>query len=194
MVTGFGAFPGVPENPTQALLAHCTADPASLPPGTRLALLDVAYQTVPAAIDELLGLAPAALLMTGYSHRATGVMVEACATGFCAADKPDALGHLPANLAGDTLFSPANLSALVALLTGTGIPAAISHDAGQYLCNFSYRHALARVAERGLATQVLFVHLPAISGTALATGSAASLPLGEMTRAIRLIVADLAQG
>lgn len=191
IVTGFRAFPGVPANPTQVLVDHLAAHPALLPADTRLALLEVAYQTVPAAIDALLEDQPAALVLTGYSHLATGVTLETCATALCAAGKPDALGHLPVPLAGEVLATGADLPALAALLSAGGIPASLSHDAGQYLCNFAYRHALARVAERGLATQVLFVHLPALSGTPLAEQSAACLLLEDMTRAVSLIVAAL---
>jgi pyroglutamyl-peptidase len=192
IVTGFRAFPGVPANPTAVLVDHLAACPSLLPANTRLALLDVAYHSAPAAIDALLEQPPAALVLTGYSHLATGVTLEACATALCAADKPDALGHLPAPLAGEVLATGANLSHLAALLEQAGIPASISHDAGQYLCNFAYRHALARVAERGWATQVLFVHLPALAGTPLAGQSAACLPLTDMARAVATIVAALA--
>lgn len=182
------------DNPTQALVEHLSAHPALLPEGAQLALLDVAYQSTPAAIDALLDMAPGALVLTGYSHRAAGVTLEACASALCAADKPDVLGHVPAPLNGATLSTQADLPALLALLASARIPAEISHDAGQYLCNFTYRHALQRVAERGLATPVLFIHLPALAGTPLAAEAAASLPLADMARAVASIVAALRDG
>lgn len=181
----------MPANPTQALVEHLSANPALLPSGTRLALLDVAYQSAPAAIDGLLDLMPAALVLTGYSHLATGVTLETCATALCAADKTDALGHGAPPVAGDTLTTCVDVSALAALLVQAALPAQISADAGQYLCNFTYRHAMAEVTARGLATQVLFVHLPAISGTPLAAEAAASLPLADMAWAVALIVGRL---
>lgn len=192
IITGFRAFPGVPDNPTQMLVEHLATDAALLPHGTQLALLDVAYQSVPAAIDALLAGQPAALVLTGYSHLATGVTLEACATPSCAADKPDVLGHVPAPLAGEVLATKADLPKLGALLSRANIPVTISRDAGQYLRNFSYRHALSRVAQLGIGTRVLFVHLPALTGTSLAAQSAASMPLADMARALSLIVAALA--
>ncbi|MEO5706724.1 MAG: hypothetical protein ABIT10_12485 [Alteraurantiacibacter sp.] len=191
IVTGFRAFPGVPDNPTQVLVEHLSAHPALLPQGTRFALLEVAYRSIPAAIDALLDERPAALVLTGYSHRATGVTLEACATALCAADKPDVLGELAVPLEGDVLTTGAALTALAATLAETGIAAEISYDAGQYLCNFAYRHALVQVARRGLTTQVLFVHLPALADTPLAAEAAASLPLADMARAVALIVEGL---
>lgn len=183
----------MPDNPTQALLAHCAANPDLLPPGTRLALLEVAYASAPGAIAALLDPAPAALVLTGYSHLATAVTLEAYATGFCAADKPDAMGQRPSSAIAETLATGADLPRLVTLLQGAGIPATISQDAGQYLCNFTYRQALALVAERRLHTHVVFVHLPAISGTALAGSAAASMPLATLAQALALIVAGLAR-
>jgi pyroglutamyl-peptidase len=184
----------VPANPTQALVEHLSASPALLPSGTRLALLDVAYQSTPAAIDGLLDQFPATLVLTGYSHRATGVTLEACATTLCAADKPDVMGYVAAPLAGDALTTPVDLTALAATLVAAGLPAEISRDAGQYLCNYVYRHALAQVAARALSTQVLFVHLPAISETPLAAEAATSLPLADMARAVALLVEQMQAG
>lgn len=77
-------------------------------------------------------------------------------------------------------------------MVGHHATCAISHDAGQYLCNFAYRHALEQVAQRGLPTRVLFVHVPALAGTPLAETSAASLPLEVMARALAAIVGELA--
>ncbi len=193
VLTGFGAFPGVPDNPTQRLVAHFRQKPALLPQGTTLHLLDVDYRSVGAQIDALLHEPPHALLLTGYSHHATSIMLEARAHGICAPDKPDAVGHVPAPsiMALPDIFTPVDLGTLCLALAEEDLPAAISHDAGQYLCNFSYRHALERVEERGLSTQVLFVHVPALSDTALAANAAASLPLESMARALARIAQEL---
>ena len=93
VLTGFRAFPGVPDNPTQALVEHLAANPDRLPSGTRLALLDVDYRSVVPAIDVLLGPMPDALILTGYSRHATAITLEAQASGLCAADQPDVSGQ-----------------------------------------------------------------------------------------------------
>lgn len=194
ILTGFGAFPGVPDNPTQRLVEHLRQLPALLPRGTDLHLLDVDYRSVGAQIDALLHNPPHALVLTGYSNLATSITLEARAHGICAPDKPDATGHVPRVAAAEppALHTRIDLDALRSALEAEELPITISHDAGQYLCNFSYRHALQRVEQHGLSTHVLFVHLPALSDTPLAADAAASLPLDSMARALSRIAQELA--
>lgn len=191
ILTGFSAFPGVAHNPTQVLIEHFTAHPHTLPAGTRLALLDVDYRTVGPKLDALLADPPAALVLTGFSAQATAITLEAQASGLCAADKPDVGGFVPPFADMLPLCTGIDLAHLHTVV-GRHAPCAISHDAGQYLCNFAYRHALDLVAQRGLPTRVLFVHVPALAGTPLAEISAASLSLEVMARALAAIVGELA--
>ncbi len=193
VLTGFGAFPGVPDNPTQRLVEHFRQQPALLPQDTALHLLDVDYRSVGAQLDALLHEPPRALILTGYSNLATAITLETRAHGICAPDKPDATGHIPPSSAEQppTLHTRIELDALRCVLEAEDLPAAISHDAGQYLCNFSYRHALQRVEELEHDTKVLFVHLPALSDTPLAANAAAHLPLDSMARALSRIAREL---
>ncbi|MCL6250506.1 hypothetical protein M3P36_05535 [Altererythrobacter sp. KTW20L] len=192
MLTGFRAFPGVAANPTEALVAHLAArDPGLLPAATRLAMLDVDYRTVGPTLDLLLDEGPAALVLTGYSHRATGITLEARATTMCAPDAPDVAGFVARQGNGPAIATPIDLGELRDIIAPHA-PCSISHDAGQYLCNFAYRHALDRVTTRGLSTRALFVHLPAIAGTPLAANAASTLPLDVMADAVARIVRTLA--
>lgn len=179
------------DNPTQALVDHFRSNPRLLPNSALLAMLDVDYRTVGPAIDALLALAPAALVLTGYSGRAEGITLEAQASALCAADQPDAAGFVALPQAAPTLSTAIDLVSLQSVIARHA-PCALSQDAGQYLCNFSYRHALARVTAQRLPTQVLFVHVPAISGTPLAETAAASLPLNQMATALAQIARELA--
>lgn len=190
MLTGFRAFPGVPDNPTQALVAHFAGSPDRLLSGTQLALLDVDYRSVAPAIDTLLAAAPAALILTGYSRHATAITLEAQASGLCAADQPDVSGHIPELGHAPVLRTTIDLDRLQRQVSDIA-PCAISQDAGQYLCNFAYRHALSRVADAGCATRVVFVHVPALAGTPLAATAAAALSLEVMAAALARIVAEL---
>lgn len=191
VLTGFRAFPGVPDNPTQALVEHFAQRPALLPADTRLHLLEVDYRTVGPALDALLAEPPAALVLTGFSAQASAITLEARASHLCAPDKPDVCGYVPRLPDAPALQSTLDLPRMRALVERTA-PCAISHDAGQYLCNFAYRHALDRVARRGLATRVLFVHVPALAGTPLAESAAASLPLDAMASALAVILRESA--
>lgn len=191
MLTGFRAFPGVPENPTQTLVEHFMGHPQVLPSDTQLALLEVDYRSVIPAIDALLAAGPVALILTGYSHRATAITLEAQASGLCAADQPDISGHVPGLAEAPLLQTAIDLERLQRAVAPIA-PCTISHDAGQYLCNFAYRHALARAADSGSTTQVVFIHVPALAGTPLAATAAAALPLERMAAALARIAAELA--
>lgn len=194
VLTGFRAFPGVPDNPTQALVEHFRRHPQLLPAGTALHLLDVDYRTAGAQIDALLAGNPAALVLTGYSWQATSITLEGRATGICAPDKPDARGFVPpAGEVARTMHTGIDLGELHDHLVQQGYPAVISRDAGQYLCNFSYRHALARAAAHGLGTQTLFVHLPALEDTPLARDATGTLPFAVMAGGLAAIVAALSR-
>jgi pyroglutamyl-peptidase len=192
VLTGFRAFPGVAANPTEALVAHLAGrEPGLLPASTRFAMLDVDYRTIGSALDLLLDEDPAVLVLTGYSHRATGITLEARATTLCAVDAPDAAGFVARQVYGPPIDTAIDLGALQSIITPHA-PCSISDDAGQYLCNYAYRHALDRVVTRGLSTRALFVHLPAIAGTPLAASAAAALPLDVMADAVARIVWALA--
>ena len=191
LLTGFGPFPGVERNPTQTLLDHFARHPDPLPADTRLALLHVDYRAVGQQLDALLARRPAAVVLTGFSAKAPAITLEAQASTHCAADKPDVAGFVAAGADGPPLCCTLDLTRLQALVE-RDTPCAISHDAGQYLCNFAYAHVLQQVALAGLSTPVLFVHVPALAGTKLAETSAGALPLDAMAQALALIVAELA--
>lgn len=195
-ITGFRAFPGVERNPSQAVVEYLDQRPALLPQGSVLQLLDVDYRQVGAAIDALLESEPAAILLTGYSHLAAGITLETQATGICAAGKPDVAGHVPAAAATapKPLLTALDLDHLSASILAAGLPCNISADAGEYVCNFSYRHALQRICDNGLSTQALFIHVPAVEGSVLAESAATSLPLQDMASAIATIAREVSAG
>jgi len=190
--TGFGPFPGVPENPTAQLIATLrdSDDPAFA--DCTFDVLDVAYGTVGEALDRVLAARPRALVMTGYSRRATALMLESIGTDDCAA-QADVAGFVPA-AAGSTITRLAcphiDFAALRDALAGAGLRAEVSEDAGRYVCNHTLYTALKRLADSD--TPALFVHVPAIAGTALEAESAAAIPLGDLVRAMALIAERLA--
>jgi pyroglutamyl-peptidase len=189
--TGFGPFPGVLQNPTASLIealrrsndlafADCSFD-----------VLDVAYSAVGPALDRVLAQSPRALVMTGFSRHAAALQLESIATNVCAA-QPDSAGYVPEGNATITWLACPHIAfaALAGLLTEAGIPAEVSEDAGQYVCNHTLYTAQTRLA--GSKTPALFVHIPAIEGTDLALTSAGALPLADLVRAMALIARQLA--
>ncbi len=196
VVTGFGPFPGVPENPSAAMLEALRTTPGLLSLDTQYRLVDVAYAAVPLALEAILADAPAALVLTGYSSLAEGLRLEVRAHDYCSPDHQDAFGMRP-ETSGEMREHieqlAADLPALAGRVMQAGIPCTLSHDAGAYLCNHIYHQALRRIAAPGADTAAVFVHLPAVAGTPLAEASAGAMPLEAMARGVALIARDLAR-
>ena len=196
VVTGFGAFPGVADNPSAALIEWLRGAPGLLPPGTQYRLIEVGYAAVGPALAEILSDPPAALVLTGYSATAEGLRLETRAHDFCSPDRADAFGLRPdARAAQRSWLEPAHdvLPALAGEVARSGIACALSDDAGAYVCNHAYHQALLRIAEQGAATRAVFVHVPAITGTPLAETSAGSMTLGAMAKGVAMVALALAQ-
>jgi pyroglutamyl-peptidase len=167
LITGFGPFPGVPVNATMRLVPELAERAARMFAGVRTAtaILATEWATAPQRLDHLLSeVEPDLALHFGVSARARGFEIETRASNRCAAS-PDAAGTLPPARAVRE-DGPSYLGAglpvhhLVARLRRRGIPAFASRDAGEYLCNATLYHALARARDVP-GRRVGFIHVPA---------------------------------
>ena len=197
VVTGFRAFPGVPDNPSQRVIEYLQAHPEMLPEGAETRLFDVSYDSIEGDIDAVFADPPATLVLTGYSRRADGIVLETLATDACDPGRPDAAGFAPSGQAEEAGFcenEAVDFGRLSAALAERGLPCVLSRDAGAYLCNRSYRLAMQRIAERGCATRAIFVHIPAIAGTPLADESARPMALEEIAEGVTVVARELEEG
>jgi pyroglutamyl-peptidase len=163
LVTGFGAFPGTPVNPTETLvaaLATCAA-----PPGVALStrLLPVSWTETARLLEEAIAeIRPDAVLMFGVAGRSRAIRIEMRAANRAHVAAADAGGRLVSRDRLD-VDGPAYRRARcdgVALLRAAaalGVPARVSRDAGTYLCNAALWTALAATEE---TVPVAFVHVP----------------------------------
>ena len=167
LLTGFGPFPRVPANAT-TLLVPRIADAAS----KTFAGISIICEIVPtewvaglARVEKLYAAhRPAVAIHFGVSGRATGFAVEARARNCCAAS-PDAAACLPQSdrIAPDAPeFLPSTLPAtlIVERLRRRGIPAQLSRDAGNYLCNALMYRTLDFARGKDWPARNGFVHLP----------------------------------
>ena len=197
LVTGFGPFPGAPLNPTAPLVARL----ARL---RRPALADVTivphvFATSYAAVDrELPQLIakhrPDALLMFGLHGRTRTLRIETRARNVLAL-RADAAGSAPRGHAiapgQPGLAMPAPARHLLAAARHAGVPAALSHDAGRYLCNYLCWRA-ATAARRG-PRLAAFVHVPGVGHKPLRPGKTRRFTLDDLARAgSRLLAATAA--
>lgn len=194
VVTGFRAFPGVADNPSQRLIEALKSERGLLPDGSACHLIDAAYSAVSPTLEAILEDPPAALVLTGFSAQAMGLRLESRAHDFCSPSHEDAFGFVPPSAGAIREYQDqlrADLHAIAAGLRQDGIDCAVSDDAGAYICNHSYYSALSRIAEYGLPTLAVFVHIPAIAGTPLAQTSAGVMELDTMMGGISSIAAAL---
>jgi pyroglutamyl-peptidase len=163
------------------------------PPGARVraARLPVHWQATAPALDRLLAERPAWVLLLGLAATATTIRVEMQAANVAGPIHDNARQLPPAPLL-DPAGPPHRASTfpgprLVARLQAAGLPAELSTDAGQYLCNLALYHTLGwimRHATAGAPAPVAgFIHLPP-----LPTAATPGLFLADQIRAVRLVI------
>jgi pyroglutamyl-peptidase len=164
LVTGFGPFPGAPFNPTGPLVMRL----ASMRLGrTKIVthILPTSYAAVDRELPKLIARhRPDALLMFGLANKAVTLRIEIRARN-ALARLADAAGIVPrmrmiAPGRAPALALPTPSSWLLAAVRATRVPAAISNDAGDYLCNYlCWKAALAARRPSG-PHLAAFIHVP----------------------------------
>ena len=152
LVTGFGPFPGVADNPTAALAQ--ALDGAQLGPVTVVGrVLPVHWVDGPArAIATARAIDAAWVIGFGVAVGRAGVEVETRAVADLA-PKPDAAGALPPRLDGP----PAVTATVDCARLAAALGARCSSDAGRYVCNAWLYQVVTALPGVGVG----FVHVPA---------------------------------
>jgi pyroglutamyl-peptidase len=191
LITGFGPFPGAPHNPTAALVTRLTCKRRP-----NLCVIGHVFPTEYAAVDRDLPKLiaqhqPDAILMFGLHGRARTLRIETLARNMIGRHR-DAAGELaPASaIAPDAphikMRTPAARLARAANRSGT--PAALSRDAGSYLCNYLCWRATAAAGPRLAA----FVHVPPVVRKTLHRG-ARDLTEAKLARAAAAMLDELSR-
>jgi pyroglutamyl-peptidase len=170
LLTGFGPFPGVADNPSGRIAEHFAAAPGQFELVARV--LPVSFQRTSALVPDLLGAGDPfhAALLLGVASRAREMRLERFAHNRDGLSHADVDGFVPkAETIADG--APARYETVAALaplrerLAADGMPVCISEDAGRYVCNHAYFTALHAIHQGGLPTRCLFLHLPPASPT-----------------------------
>jgi len=169
LVTGFGPFPGAPFNPTGPLVKAlarmrrpCLADTKII-----AHVFPTSYAAVDRDLPKLLERhRPDALLMFGLAPRARTVRIETRARNAVSL-LPDAGGaalHRHAIVFGGpgTIALPTPAQHLLAAIRASYVPAALSRDAGRYLCNYLSWRATEAARLKGGPRVAAFVHVPPV--------------------------------
>jgi pyroglutamyl-peptidase len=192
LVTGFGAFPGAPFNPTQALVARLVRlrRPAFSDVEFSGHIFPVTYKAVDRELPQVLAKhRPRALLMFGLASRTSYVRIETRARNAVTTLWPDAdrTRARKGSIAGgaDALMFGPHTAKLLRAADSTGLDARPSRDAGSYLCNYlSWRAVEAVKANDGLRLAA-FVHVPPLprGGAARRKGVTPRVTLEELVDA-----------
>lgn len=166
LLTGFGPFPGAPLNPTVALVKRLAALRRPALAHVRVVghVFETSYATVDRELPELFAEhRPDAVLMFGLATRTRHVRIETRARNATSTLLPDMQGRLRGRMivAGGPPALPfgTHCGRLLAAARRTRGPAALSRDAGRYLCNYLCWRALEYSA-RPDGPLAAFVHVP----------------------------------
>ncbi len=164
VLTGFGAFPGAPFNPSQtlALAVHrqCQARLQRAGIELEVVILPVVFSAIPSHLAAIKAKSqPDFVLHLGLAARRKQITIETRARNRLSLLHCDAEGRralAPQIEAEGPTIRPVSLSylALKSAMSGKGVRIALSHDAGDYICNQTLFLSL------GLFEKAGFVHLP----------------------------------
>jgi pyroglutamyl-peptidase len=165
LLTGFGPFPGAPENPTGPLVKTLARKFRKGPFKVSTHVFRTTYAAVDRDLPRLLKKhKPDLLLMFGLATRARGLRVETKARNRIARF-PDASFVVPTARVIDTEAPKsrpirAPKTTLLHAAKSGGLPARLSVNAGDYLCNYLYWHALTATGKPGGPKKTAFIHVP----------------------------------
>lgn len=190
LVTGFGPFPGVAENPSGWVAERVAA---TAPPTSCMlyrAVLPTEWTAVASRAAYFhQAIRPRLIIHFGVQTEATEIQLE-CKAHNQIEQRPDAAGAHPGRhdvIAGgsDMLETWLPVDALVSRLQAENLPARSSQSCGRYLCNDLYFRSLNWAEQNG--SDALFVHVPHIHILSMSTLlQAAELILQEALHAVQL--------
>jgi len=168
LLTGFGPFPGVPDNATALLVPRLAQAATTLFSSHQVIgeILPTEWARAPARLRSLINDRGVVLtLHFGVSQGARGFQLELVSRNLQTSVN-DAAGKLPASgrvvaSGPDLLASTVPAERIAGRLLGLGYPCATSDNAGAYLCNALLYHSLAAARELDDPHLAGFVHVPA---------------------------------
>jgi pyroglutamyl-peptidase len=162
LICGFGPFSEAPDNPSALAVERLRQD-GWAPPGVAVgyAVLPTAWTKAPeTAFEAVRAISADAVLLVGVAVKSEAFRVETLARNRASQVHADAAGRLwpsaiidAAGPAARPVIAP--VEAMTAAIQAQGLPAALSSDAGDYLCNFTLFRLLAEVP------MTAFLHVPA---------------------------------
>jgi pyroglutamyl-peptidase len=188
LLTGFEPFAGEATNPSGDAVATVAAGWRG-PERLVVEVLPVAFDTAAARLRALIAVhSPDVVIATGLAGGRRHVTPERVAINLADARIPDNDGAQPVDLpvvpgGPAAYFATIPVKAVAAAVADAGIPSAVSHSAGTFVCNHVMFTALDAVAP---GVRAGFVHVPYAREDA--PEGAPALPLADIARALEIAV------
>ncbi|MCI9858593.1 pyroglutamyl-peptidase I [Microbacterium proteolyticum] len=188
LLTGFEPFAGDATNPSGDAVATVAAGWRG-PERLVVEVLPVAFDTAAARLRALIAVhSPDIVIATGLAGGRSHVTPERVAINLADARIPDNDGAQPVDLpvvpgGPSAYFATIPVKAVAAAVADAGIPSAVSHSAGTFVCNHVMFTALDAVAP---GVRAGFVHVPYARDDA--PEGAPALPLADIARALEIAV------
>lgn len=172
LITGFGSFPGMDENPCTALIDSLAAAFNGSVNGHQIEFLHLEtsyHHGLKTFTDKLEDYKPDLTICFGVHGGADGFRLERVARNQVNIEKPDYCGHIPVRPVLEDggaaqYLSTLPLERLQDALLKDGFNAAITEDAGGYLCNASFYYLMRHIAQKTPnetgSLRGGFVHIP----------------------------------
>ncbi len=168
LIAGFGPFPGAARNPSGQHALSVAHSRRAASRGAKIigVVIPTVYREVFSILSHVLKTEkPDAVLMFGLAGSTPFMRIETRAANVASNIHPDAAGEKPAHhslVAGSPqiLNARAPVHRLLAAARGAGASAKLSADAGRYICNAAFFHALDAARRTDTPKLVAFVHIP----------------------------------
>ena len=193
LLTGFEPFAGETENPSLAIARALDRKRVA---GHRIvgAALPTEFARSLSVLETLLKQhRPALVLAVGQAGGRSQIALERVAINLIDARIADNADDQPVDVpvirdAPNAYFSTLPLKAMLLRLHAAGIPAALSHSAGTFVCNQVFFGLVHHLATHKPHARGGFVHVPYLPQQAARHDNAPSMALPTMIEAIRLCI------
>ncbi len=186
LVTGFEPFGQLEVNPSALIVEHLMRASS---PGMLCEVLQTEFVAAEQRIRQLIRRhQPETVVCLGVASSATKIRLERLAANLDNARLADNAGYQPIESpivasGSPTLSASLPLDQMLAAVLELGIPAALSDDAGRFVCNHVMYAALDEIARAGLSTRCGFIHVPLCADLAAADLAAADLAAADLAAA-----------
>lgn len=193
LLTGFGPFPGVPHNPSQAVVELLSTMAWREPVRLETMVLPTEYEAASQRLtDGLLALRPDACICLGVG-KPGAIRLETLARNRDLGSAADRVGEVragPIERDGPAIYqSTLPLRRLERYLRRESFPVEYSGDAGGYVCNHCFYVARHLAEAQGAPRLCGFIHLPNVVADV-----GTSLTPERLAAAIRVVVECVSTG